>query len=339
MSEENPKAGVVSSSSHQKRHTHWQLLLQVVFTVGILLWLLHGTHWQTLARRFAELRPFWFLAAVLSYAANLSVSAIRWRIILLAMERSAPMLWLLRLNWVGAYFNQVLPGSVSGDVVRAWYTRHQTHSMPLALAAVFGDRFMGLGALVAIAAVAFLLDGARAGLLPQMGWTIGMLVFAYILIVFLILTPWLNFLEKVAGRLGEKLHDIRLGMGALLRHRLILVGTILLSFVVQFFSILTFWLLAHALGEAPGAVAVWVVWPVVSLFLALPISFAGWGLREGLMVFYLSYLHMGHDQALALSLLLGFTVVLTSLPGALLWIGLHRHHQAPPNLKTPPASR
>jgi hypothetical protein len=24
-------------------------------------------------------------------------------------------------------------------------------------------------------------------------------------------------------------------------------------------------------------VALWVVWPVISLFLALPISFAGWG--------------------------------------------------------------
>ncbi|WP_176712575.1 lysylphosphatidylglycerol synthase transmembrane domain-containing protein [Acidithiobacillus ferrivorans] len=327
------------SEENKKRHTHWQLLLQIVFTVGILFWLLHNTNWQELGQRFAALRPLWFVAAVLSYAMNLSVSAIRWRIILMAMERSAPMLWLLRLNWVGAYFNQVLPGSVSGDVIRAWYTRHQTHSMPLALAAVFGDRFMGLGALIAIAAVAFVLGGARVGLLPQMGWTIGILIFAYVLIVFLILSPLLNFLEKFAGKLGEKLHDIRLGMAALLRHRLALGGTIALSFVVQFFSILTFWLLARALGEAPDAVAIWVVWPVISLFLALPISFAGWGLREGLMVFYLSYLHMGHDQALALSLLLGFTGVLTSLPGALLWIGLHRHHQAPSDLKVPPASR
>ena len=119
---------------------------------------------------------------------------------------------------------------------------------------------------------------------------------------------------------------------ALLRHRLALGGTIVLSFVVQFFSILTFWLLARALGEAPDAVAIWVVWPVISLFLALPISFAGWGLREGLMVFYLSYLHMGHEQALALSLLLGCTVVLTSLPGALLWIGLHRHRGHRPRI-------
>ncbi|MFA7494830.1 MAG: lysylphosphatidylglycerol synthase transmembrane domain-containing protein [Acidithiobacillus sp.] len=317
----------------KKRHIHWQLLLQIAFTAGVLFWLLHNTDWQLLGRRFAELQPWWFIAAMLSYAMNLSVSALRWRIILHAMERSAPMLWLLRLNWVGAYFNQVLPGAVSGDVIRAWYTRHQTHSMPLALAAVFGDRFMGMGALIAIAGVAFLIAGTRVGLLPQMGWTIGALAIAYVTIVILILSPFLNFLEKISGKLGEKLHDIRLGMRALLRHRLALGGTVALSFIIQLFSVLTFWLLAHALGESPDAVAIWVVWPVISLFLALPISFAGWGLREGLMVFYLGYLHMGHDQALALSLLLGFTMVLTSLPGALLWLGLHRHHQAPPEMQ------
>ncbi|WP_215882863.1 lysylphosphatidylglycerol synthase transmembrane domain-containing protein [Acidithiobacillus sulfurivorans] len=320
--------------SRKKLHTRWQLLLQIVFTIGVLFWLLHNTNWQSLSQRFAEIRPWWFVAAMASYALNLSVSVIRWRIILLAMERTAPILWLLRLNWVGAYFNQVLPGAVSGDVIRAWYTRHQTGSMPLALAAVFGDRFMGMGALIVIAAVAFALGGARVGLLPQMGWTIGILLFAYVLIIILILSPLLNFLEKISGKLGDKLHDIRLGMSALLCHRLALSGTIVLSFAIQCISVLTFWLLAHALGEAPDAVALWVVWPVISLFLALPISFAGWGLREGLMVFYLGYLHMGHDQALALSLLLGFTMVLTSLPGALLWIGLHRHHEAPPDLQS-----
>lgn len=320
--------------SRKKLLSHWQLLLQIVFTSGVLFWLFHHTNWQDLSQRFAQLRPWWFLAAMLSYALNLSVSVIRWRVILHAMERAAPILWLLRLNWVGAYFNQVLPGAVSGDVIRAWYTRHQTGSMPLALAAVFGDRFMGMGALIVIAAVAYSLGGSRVGLLPQMGWTIGFLLLAYVLIVILILSPLLNFLEKISGKLGEKLHDIRLGMSALLRHRLALAVTIALSFVIQLISVLTFWLLAHALGETPDAIALWVVWPVISLFLALPISFAGWGLREGLMVFYLGYLHMSHDQALALSLLLGFTMILTSLPGALLWIGLHRHHEAPPQIQS-----
>ncbi|MGC8505046.1 MAG: lysylphosphatidylglycerol synthase transmembrane domain-containing protein [Acidithiobacillus sp.] len=309
-----------------KRRGHWQLLAQVLFTLAVLAWLLHQTDWQALTTRILQANPFWLLAASLAYACNLSISALRWQVILHALERHAPLPWLLRLNWVGAYFNQVLPGAVSGDVLRAWYTRHQTGATTIALGAVFGDRFIGLGALMAIAATAFLLGGQKVGLLPQMGWTIALLLCAYAAVVILILSPALQFLGTKAGRWGGKLHDIRLSMAALLRHRRDFALAAIISLAVQGISILTFWLLARSLGEHPDAAAIWLVWPVISLFLALPISFAGWGLREGLMVFYLSHLGMSTDQALALSLLLGFTILLTSLPGALLWLTLRDPH-------------
>jgi len=301
------------------------LLAQIGFTVAVLVWLFQKTDWPELLQRFQELRPWWFLAAAASYACNISISAGRWWVILRALSRPAPLPWLWRLNWVGAYFNQVLPGSVSGDFLRAWYTRRQAQGVPFALAAVFSDRFIGMGALVGIALAAFLLGGHTVALLPDMDKTMAVVVAGYLLIVILILTPWLNFMNTHLGKIGNSLHDIRLGMAALLRHPTALATTVGLSLIVQGFSILTFWCLAHSLGLRLDPAAVWLVWPLVSLFLALPISFAGWGLREGLVVLYLGALHIGHDAALALSLLTGATVLLTSLPGALLWLGIGRH--------------
>ncbi|WP_348550345.1 lysylphosphatidylglycerol synthase transmembrane domain-containing protein [Acidithiobacillus sp.] len=309
----------------RRKKIPWSLLLQIVVTLSIFAWLFHKTDWASLAQRFLQMQIPWFLLAIFAYAMNLSVSSLRWGVILRAAQKHAPAAWLLRLNWVGAYFNQVLPGSVSGDVVRAWYTRPQTGSATLALAAVFADRFIGMGALVGIALVAYLIGGRGLSLLPGMGETIAVMSVGYAVIILLILSPGLEFLEHRLGKVGHKLHDIRAGMGMLLRNPPALLVTILVSIFVQLCSILMFWALAHALGETPHAVALWVVWPVVSLFLALPISLAGWGLREGLLVLYMGALQMSHDQALALSLLLGATVLLTSLPGALLWLGIHRH--------------
>jgi len=300
-------------------------MAQVAFTAVVLAWLFQKTDWTNLLQRFEDMDPWWFAAAAASYAANISISSGRWWIILRALSRPAPIAWLWRLNWVGAYFNQVLPGSVSGDFLRAWYTRHQARGMPFALAAVFSDRFIGMGALVGIALTAFLLGGRHVALLPGMDKTMAVVVAGYVLIVALILTPWLNFLNTHLGKVGNKLHDIRLGMAALLRHPKALAATIGLSLIVQGFSILTFWSLAQALRVHLDPAAVWLVWPLVSLFLALPVSFAGWGLREGLVVLYLGALHIGHDAALALSLLTGATVLLTSLPGALLWFGIGHH--------------
>jgi len=316
--ENSPVAG-------HKRKFSWSLFLQIVVTLSIFAWLFHKTDWTALTNRFLQIQMSWFVLAVLAYALNLAISTLRWNLILRAAGKHAPQSWLLRLIWVGAYFNQVLPGSVSGDVLRAWYTRPQTGSATLALAVVFADRFIGMGALVSIALLAYLIGGRGLHLLPGMGETVTLLSLGYFSIIVLIVSPSLNFLEHRVGKWGRKLHDIRDGMGMLLRNPPALIGTFLLSVLVQFCSILMFWSLAHALGERPDAVALWVVWPVVSLFLALPISLAGWGLREGLLVFYLGALAMSHDQALALSLLLGATVLLTSLPGAALWLGIHRH--------------
>ena len=319
-----PQSTRTGTEKHRKK-IPWSLLLQIVVTISIFAWLFHKTDWSALTQRFLQIRIPWFLLAVLAYAANLSVSSLRWGIILRAAQRHAPAGWLLRLNWIGAYFNQVLPGSVSGDVLRAWYTRPQAGSATLALAAVFADRFIGMGALVGIALLGYLIGGRALHLLPGMGETVAILSVGYAVVIALILSPGLVFLEHRLGKLGHKLYDIRAGMGMLLRSPSALIATLLLSIFVQLCSIFMFWVLAHSLGERPDAVAFWVVWPVVSLFLALPISLAGWGLREGLLVLYMGALHMGHDQALALSLLSGATVLLTSLPGAVLWLGVHRH--------------
>lgn len=59
-----------------------------------------------------------------------------------------------------------------------------------------------------------------------------------------------------------------------------------------------------------------VVIPPLVLISALPISIAGWGVREGVMVAALSLLGVRTEQALVLSLLLGFVALFNGLLGA-----------------------
>jgi len=60
-----------------------------------------------------------------------------------------------------------------------------------------------------------------------------------------------------------------------------------------------------------------VLCPPVFLLSALPISIAGWGVREGAMVVVLGYVSVPLDEAFALSVALGLTVLVGSLPGGL----------------------
>jgi uncharacterized membrane protein YbhN (UPF0104 family) len=51
----------------------------------------------------------------------------------------------------------------------------------------------------------------------------------------------------------------------------------------------------------------------------LPISIAGWGIREGAMVAALSVIKIPSHQSLALSICFGLCLVFVSLPGGVIW--------------------
>jgi len=55
--------------------------------------------------------------------------------------------------------------------------------------------------------------------------------------------------------------------------------------------------------------------PPVMLLSAVPISISGWGVREGVMVGALAMMGIGTEQALALSVLLGFALLANGLIG------------------------
>jgi len=62
-----------------------------------------------------------------------------------------------------------------------------------------------------------------------------------------------------------------------------------------------------------------VLVPPVLLISMLPISVAGWGVREGAMVVALNLVGAPAHQSLALSICFGLCLVAISLPGGVLW--------------------
>jgi uncharacterized membrane protein YbhN (UPF0104 family) len=78
-------------------------------------------------------------------------------------------------------------------------------------------------------------------------------------------------------------------------------------------------LIATAVGVEVELIHVLVLFPPVFLVSLLPISIAGWGVREGAMVAALSLVGVDEASALAVSILFGLGVLLVGLPGGLVW--------------------
>jgi len=66
-------------------------------------------------------------------------------------------------------------------------------------------------------------------------------------------------------------------------------------------------------------VHVLMVLPIVFLVMTIPISIAGWGVREGVMVIGFGYLGIASEQVLALSILYGILTLVSTIPGIIIW--------------------
>ena len=96
--------------------------------------------------------------------------------------------------------------------------------------------------------------------------------------------------------------------------------TIVMSLVNHVGVATVVYLLATALAIDVGVIDCLILVPPVILFSMIPISIAGWGLREGAMITAFGLVAVPSEQAFALSVLFGVVVMAIGIPGGLVWL-------------------
>ncbi len=128
------------------------------------------------------------LVAMLASLSGVLVTALRWWM-LLRIQRIRISLWeATRLTFLGQFYSLVVPGTVGGDVAKAYYVTKHTDAKAGAILSVFIDRVLGLGALTLVAAVALgvaLLGGLGQWSDPMLRYSATVMgcVFAVMLVV------------------------------------------------------------------------------------------------------------------------------------------------------------
>jgi len=78
------------------------------------------------------------------------------------------------------------------------------------------------------------------------------------------------------------------------------------------------------LGDSVGVHLSYPNWliivPPVALIQLVPVSLAGWGVREAILVVVLAGFGVPNENALATSVLFGLCQILIGLPGGLIWL-------------------
>lgn len=288
-----------------------------------LLWLLFSAYdIGESVGRLAAIEGWALSVAAIAIPLSLFSVALRWRIILASLGERLAIRAAFALVMIGIFFNQVLPSNVGGDAVRVWRLCRRGVTLGHSLGSVMLDRVISMFALALL-------------VLATLPLALRMIADATILAVFsafviaviaglaaLLVLDRLSLLVSryLPRRLVDALSSLARDSRTVLLDRDRAFAVLGLAILNQLLMVLLIAVLAWGLGIRAPALSFLVLVPPALLASMLPLSFAGWGVREGVMVALFGAVGVAPGEALALSVAFGLVVLAGSLPGGVIWL-------------------
>jgi glycosyltransferase 2 family protein len=243
----------------------------------------------------------------------------RWHLILSAEAPSPGSTTLLKIVFVGLFFNQTLPTGVGGDAVRAWRCSRIGIGFGAAIRSILLDRACGYLVFVVLYALGLPIWLRILADPKERSTVVAVLVFAVLGLVALVS---LDCLPRPLLRLRVVTEFAELSRAS---RRLFTnprrCSTVLgLSVITIGLTILAFKFVGDAVGSRLSLGSWMIVVPPVTLIQLIPVSLAGWGVREAALVVALGSFGVPAEAALAISVLVGLCSIVVGLPGGLIWL-------------------
>ena len=284
-------------------------------------------------------RPISWLLALLFMLLGLMAAGLRWHTLLQAQGVAISAPRVLRLFFIGQFFNSFLPGSCGGDVVRVYYVFRETQlKRTEAASTVLVDRGVGLLTIIFFACIIILF---RWSLLLADIWTrvasllmIGLLLGAVGAIALFFHHNLfseghvLSRLKRWLPRGGPILERVYGAFYLYRRRPLVLFASVILSLGNLVGLTLSCLFFAQALGLSLGALDVFTFFPIITVLSAIPITPGALGVRENLFVQMFEVIGLRASQALPLSLMVYLGGLFWSLVGGLLYLNYSARYGA-----------
>ncbi|MDX1646285.1 MAG: lysylphosphatidylglycerol synthase transmembrane domain-containing protein [Longimicrobiales bacterium] len=321
-----------------------RFLVRVAVSSFTLLILVFVVDVDEVVERLAGLDEEWIAVGLAVSIGQVVASAWRWRYTARRLGVALPVRDAIEEYYLGTFLNQVLPGGVLGDVSRAWRHARSTGPAPASgegrarrlrsvhaviLERASGQAVMTLAAFFAGAVLLAPRTETTASWLPDhpltdvplvvslpaalatvifLGWLLGLLLRRAMRM------PALDrFLEDARTALLGSALPVQAGLS------LLIVGSYVAVFVAA----------ARAAGvETPSSALLPLVPPLLVTML-VPVSVAGWGIREGAAALLWSSVGLTASEGVAVSVTYGLVVLVSSLPGAAVLLLILRSERGP----------
>ncbi len=267
-----------------------KLILKFGFAGALIYWLLKSDKLDfSLVQRSLSDPATWTICLGLIIFQGL-IAALRWKKLLeVESNKKLPYFQLVKLNWIGLFFNSFLPGAVTGDLIKLVYAKDLDRDLSKTslVTTAFLDRIFGLSGLLCLMGFFSLINYQEmTSLSPKLKTLIhfNLLLFSGALLFISTL-----FFPKKGQAIVLSLSESIPIIGSKLKktfEKVWLIGSckqtvfqaLLYSLIIQFLSVFVFWLISSPFyGKEIPLSLLFTFIPAGLIAVAIPIAPAGLG--------------------------------------------------------------
>jgi len=294
-------------------------IFKLFISFGLIFLSFQGVDISMVYSRIKSADCYYISYALLLVFGLALVHSERWKIVLRKLQIKLLFRDTMKLVLISYFFNQTLPSTVGGDAYKIWGAYRMGNNFQDVVTSVIVDRIIALISVLVMILLGFpfLLKLLHVSFSWWMAW------------LFLLVCASFSILFVLSRQLGNWIYNWRLVRGfihILASLRLVFSDIKVASYVLAL-SFFSYFVLSVAVFLLACGMSInlefkysLILIPLVILVSVLPVSIAGWGVREGAMIFSLGLVGVPSFEAASLSILFGLVVLVSGLPGGLIWL-------------------
>lgn len=301
-------------------------LLRVIITIAIFFVIFKFIPYQRLISVYRNSQKTYLSFAFIIFLFSLCLGIARWKILLTSVGVAVSFREAFYSYLSGLFFNLFFPSFVAGDLFRG-FGISQCHGKASKIAStVLMDRFSGCFALTAVALVSFLFldDWAQK---TQVLLPIFILVLIVIFLSFTIFNrSFFNFLLKIFRKgslLRNKLSLFHDQLYFFKENLFVFYKSLLLSLLIHIMIPIGFFIASLAFALTLSPIVFLTLIPIIMVAAFVPITIAGIGTREALLVYFLSGYGVVESIGLGISLVNLCFLISTGLLGGVFYVTVY----------------
>ena len=231
---------------------------------------------------------------------------------------------LIKLYFLGIFYNQFLPTQYGGDIVKAIVLSKDCDKKSPIFYSVLVDRIIGLSSQIIIGFFATVFAFEFLIFLGDIRYIF--LIFPLLIfgILFIVTTKSFNdigllILTKIRlYRLRDKLEDINNSIISIKKNKKNLALVFSISLLIQTGMYFNFFVLSTALQMSVDLKYFFIFLPAIAILTMIPLSINGVGIRESGLVFFLTKIGINSNIAFSFSILIFFTLLIDAIIGGII---------------------